>query len=364
MPEGQDSRKAFTRFSLLRAGLFLFLAGCLLGGLPACAEGEHEECSFFDTSLHKTGEGMRYWYEEEGGFMEITGIPYKELGCKHCHVKSCDQCHAEEAGDQTMRFSVDKSRKSDTCLVCHVRATAAMGFDKQAGFTDVHFGAGMACADCHKGKDVHGDGKFRHSMRAVDSVNVGCEDCHPREDLSDEDYHTVHDGKLHCNACHVTGSMTCNNCHFDEFLRTGVKKGKSIPSKSWVLLVNYQGQVTSGNAQTLTGKGKTFVAYAPYYTHSVTKQGRTCDACHGSEHVKTIVDGKSVKITDFVDGTLVPAEGIIPLVPGQIEWAWLDMGENKPWTKMQNPPKPQVQIVGYGKPLTEEQIDILAEPME
>ena len=31
--------------------------------------------SFFTNSLHYTGEGMRRWYEEEGGFMEITKIP-------------------------------------------------------------------------------------------------------------------------------------------------------------------------------------------------------------------------------------------------------------------------------------------------
>ena len=43
--------------------------------------------SFFTKSLHYTGEGMRRWYEEEGGFMEITKIPYDELNCKKCHVK-------------------------------------------------------------------------------------------------------------------------------------------------------------------------------------------------------------------------------------------------------------------------------------
>jgi hypothetical protein len=30
--------------------------------------------SFFTNSLHYTGEGMRRWYEEKGGFMEITKI--------------------------------------------------------------------------------------------------------------------------------------------------------------------------------------------------------------------------------------------------------------------------------------------------
>ena len=47
--------------------------------------------SFFQKSLHATGEGMRYWYEEQGGFMAVTKIRYAQLSCKNCHVQSCDQ---------------------------------------------------------------------------------------------------------------------------------------------------------------------------------------------------------------------------------------------------------------------------------
>ena len=46
-----------------------------------------DECkSFYDKSLHSTGEGMRYWYEREDGFMQITGIPYKDLGLSLIHI--------------------------------------------------------------------------------------------------------------------------------------------------------------------------------------------------------------------------------------------------------------------------------------
>jgi len=31
--------------------------------------------SFYNQSLHFTGNGMRYWYEEPNGFMSITNIP-------------------------------------------------------------------------------------------------------------------------------------------------------------------------------------------------------------------------------------------------------------------------------------------------
>ena len=42
------------------------------GGVPIDWE------SFYHKSLHATGEGMRYWYEKEDGFMQITGIPYAD----------------------------------------------------------------------------------------------------------------------------------------------------------------------------------------------------------------------------------------------------------------------------------------------
>ena len=58
--------------------------------------------SFFTNSLHYTGEGMRRWYEEEGGFMEITKIPYDQLNCKSCHVKSCDQCHLAKKREKSV----------------------------------------------------------------------------------------------------------------------------------------------------------------------------------------------------------------------------------------------------------------------
>ena len=41
---------------------------------------------------------------------------------------------------------------------------------------DLHFDAGMVCADCHVGSDVHGDGYLYSSER--DQVGIRCEDCH------------------------------------------------------------------------------------------------------------------------------------------------------------------------------------------
>lgn len=41
---------------------------------------------------------------------------------------------------------------------------------------DLHYTAGMVCADCHVGSDVHGDGRIYSSSKG--QVDLRCEDCH------------------------------------------------------------------------------------------------------------------------------------------------------------------------------------------
>lgn len=89
---------------------------------------EKEKCCFYN-SLHCKGEGMRYWYEEQGGFKAVTGIPYEHLDCKNCHVKSCDQCHVEKKGGKCL-YSLKKAKDSKTCLVCHGREGATFKIGK------------------------------------------------------------------------------------------------------------------------------------------------------------------------------------------------------------------------------------------
>ena len=54
-------------FSVLTIVTLLFICNG-----PLRAE-EQQDC--FLSSLHHTGEGMRYWYEAKDGFMAITGHP-------------------------------------------------------------------------------------------------------------------------------------------------------------------------------------------------------------------------------------------------------------------------------------------------
>ena len=321
--------------------------------------------SFFTKSLHYTGEGMRRWYEEEGGFMEITKIPYDQLNCKSCHVKSCDQCHLKKKRAKSV-FKRTKAKDMNTCLPCHGREGMTFRFDGEQNHLDVHIAAGMVCASCHRHYDVHGDGRFRPSMRHPKSVRASCQTCHVDQEMespefdSDTESHKVHGNKLDCAACHVRDTMACYNCHFDTFLKTGSKNGNFIPMKNWLLLINYEGRVTSGSAMTLVYQNKKFIAYVPYYTHSVASEGRDCNDCHKNEAVLKIQIGEKVPVVDYKNGQVVTWKGVVPVVDGKLDWVFLNRTK-KGWTPVPTDEKPRVQFAAYGSPLTEEQFKKLVE---
>lgn len=305
-------------------------------------------------SLHATGEGMRYWYEENNGFAEITGIPYRDLDCKKCHAASCDKCHALKE-DGTVS-APGEGVGMGTCLKCHARTKAAMAMDKAAGIEDVHFAAGLVCTDCHGKEDVHGDGNSYHSMRDPGAVKASCsaEDCHDDLDMTIKP-HRKHVKDIDCTACHVSSTVTCLNCHFDRFLEEKKRKGNFFAGKSWTLLVNHEGKVTAGNAQTLVAKGKKFVTYVPYFTHSVVREGKGCRDCHGAPAAIKMYKGESVEMAAFKDGKVTHYEGVVPFMPDLIKWPWLDK-DAEGWKKLESEEKAKVQEACYAKPITKKQL--------
>jgi len=102
-----------------------------------------KEEPLYNSSLHYTGRGMAYWYDKENGGLEtITGIPYPDLDCKHCHVTSCDACH-KTVIDGTPSYSKKAARNQEVCLKCHTREASIMKIDKAANQEDVHLIRGM-----------------------------------------------------------------------------------------------------------------------------------------------------------------------------------------------------------------------------
>lgn len=320
--------------------------------------------AFFSKSLHYTGEGMRYWYEAEDGFMSLTGVPYDKLACKQCHSTGCNDCHLTETNEGP-GYSLEMAKKDETCFKCHSRGSAVAKLDEERNIKDVHTEADMVCSDCHTAREVHGDGNFYHTMRNPKVKDAKCSNCHTKDS---KDYpavpktrsHVVHRDKLDCNACHVQNTMTCYNCHFGEFAKTK-SKPKSFVSKvkDFLLLVKYKGKITSGTLQSLvSAEDKPFIVYAPHLTHSIMNEGRKCEDCHGTEAVKTIASGKRHKMAEIKDGKASFYKGIVPLAPDLLDWPFFRKEDGK-WVPFEPDQKPLVQMGLHAEPFSQKDLDKL-----
>lgn len=305
---------------------------------------------FFLSGLHYTAGGMSYWYDKKnGGFEKITGIPYDDLTCKNCHTACCNDCHRVDKEGKVF-YSVENAKNQKLCLNCHSRQmTMLFKIDEPRGELDVHFAQGMECMDCHTAREMHGDGETYPSMLHSGAMDVKCENCH--EDIPVNISHRIHRKDLDCSACHTRRVITCYNCHFETLIKE--KKKVSIPTTDWVFLINRDGKVTSGNFQSLVYKGKTFVAFAPFFSHSIMKEGRKCSECHGTETIKKMSEDK-LQLTWFENGELKSVKGVIPIVENKLSFIFLDHKNGK-WVPIENASAPEIQFTPYGTPITQEQ---------
>ena len=278
--------------------------------------------SDYSTSLHATRAGKAYWYDQ--GFKLLTGVDIGDIGCAACHGPTdadgniydtsyqpgCVDCHP--SGD----FSRAALREQQ-CLGCHGRQAAEIA----AGFEDEHRKAGLKCWDCHRSGEMHGDGTVRQSMFDPGAVVTDCVDCHtqlPADHASND----PHGGKLHCDACHAGTVISCYNCHFESQVDAHVKRPKQMIS-GFVLLLNREkdGKVGTGSFQSLTYKGKSFVAFGPYHGHTITRAGRRCTACHvnlgGQNEAIDSYNNHEGRIPfarwNTADSTLQWMKGVIPM---------------------------------------------------
>jgi hypothetical protein len=317
------------------------------------------EC-IFKSSLHFTAGGMGYWYDKSrGGLETVTEVPYSDLGCKNCHVSTCDVCHKTEKNGKAV-YSNETAKNKEMCLTCHARETAVMNVDKKGNTPDVHFAAGMKCTDCHTAREMHGDGTEYVAMKQPGVMDVSCEQCH--EKIGQTVSHTIHGNKVDCKACHVQHVVSCTNCHFE----TMVKQGKrvAIPVSGWEFLMNYNNKVTSANMQTFVVPGnKTFLIFAPQFSHSVSKAGKKCEECHATANVKGLTKG-FIDLTKLEGGKVEQLKGVIPVVDGvQYNSVFQDFADGQ-WSPIAHPQLPKVQYVNFGSPLTKEQLKKLETPQK
>jgi hypothetical protein len=347
------------RTRMIQVILAVALMAFGLSGISYGQEIKKENC-FFLSSLHYTAKGMEYWYDKANGGLEIiAGVPYSNLSCKNCHVPGCDRCHRVEK-DKKLIYSTEAAKNQTMCLECHAREQAIIGIDRAAKQPDVHVAKGMKCTDCHSAREMHGDGIEYVSMKQPGAMDPKCEKCHPT--VKPTESHTVHGEKVDCKACHVRHVVSCTNCHFDTQIREG--KRVAIPVSGWIFLMNSGGKVSSANMQTFVVKGnKTFFMFAPNMSHSVMKEGRKCDDCHGTKIMKDIQSGK-VKLTWLEKGKVMNLKGVIPVVKGvDYQCIYQDRKEGN-WVPVQNPSEPIYHYAAFGEPLSKEQLDKLVQQVK
>ena len=303
-----------------------------------CVEAPIGPADTFPNSLHDSNfKGMEYFYAAaQGGFETLTGVPYDELGCKVCHDKSrfenadppvdwpgtdsCLNCH-DSLDDPSA--GIDDTR----CLGCHGRQKAERG---SLALTDVHHDAGFTCMDCHSLDEMHGDGNTYNSM--FESPSPECEDCHaeggtamaPPTSIAE---HATHLSNIDCSACHMQSVISCYNCHFESELAGGGKRAFA-QRKDYIFLVNRDEKVYGATYQSLVFEQNTFVAFAPYYAHTITDAGRNCTDCHANlggdvPAIAEYNDTGMMTLTTWDDtaegaARLTGPSGVIPVPP---DWA-------------------------------------------
>ena len=334
--------------------------------------GENQFTKTFPMSLHGTARGMQTWYEEEDGLGNLIDVDYNSVSCSSCHASKCIDCHSGEG-----------PRAVSTCYKCHSR----QAMESQVfGFTDVHFTAGMVCADCHNKTEIHGDGHVYGDMFEAKHLGYDCTSCHSFDSddhdplagksaaaleddrmlshsIPDTPPHQIHDGLVHCSSCHMQSSVTCYNCHF-ESLVTGDQKRQYKPFAGFVMLANSpiygDGLVRPINYQAVVYGGKTFLAFGPFHGHTIMKEGRGCADCHNGPRIEELTETGKIVMSwwDEEEGELAHTTGVIPFVPDRFEFQFLeyDAGGDY-WVPLST--KTNRTQYRYIEPLTDAQLRML-----
>jgi thiosulfate/3-mercaptopyruvate sulfurtransferase len=279
----------------------------------ACSVCHTESSRLAATSLHQNLTGYHTALEARGADMSDPAMQEAfENHCDDCHT-TCGQCHISRPtalGGGLLREHEVRATASmkDTCLACHGARVGNEYQGKNEGVEgSVHWlKGGMTCYECHDITHYHGDGT-EYTHRYDGPPGVDCLECHLEATPEETDIleHKLHDGKVACEVCHVSGPYkSCYNCHVgldDEGLpyrRTDesqltLKIGRN-PLKSedrpwdYVLLRHapavpdtfafYDDDLLPDFDNVPTWKYAT-----PHNIQRDTAQNQSCDSCHANE---------------------------------------------------------------------------------
>jgi len=301
-----------------------------------------------DNGLHYTRGGKNFWYGADTsithaptpGFESLTSVPitHPNVACGECHGPTDANGNAYSTGNPYPGPGcVDchplpnyTPLNEAQCLGCHSRQKAEIQTLGGTGYPDVHRDAStpLECWDCHVNStdnfnDMHGDGTVHSSMLETGAIQADCQNsgCHNQLPGS-HSTHDPHNEALHCSACHTRTVIACYNCHFESQVLHYIKRAKQ-QIHDYIILVNREkdGKVGTATFQSLSYEGNTWVAFAPYAAHTITRtNARICTDCHvnlgGS--VDAIQQYNNTVQIQFAswnsnDSTLSWTHGVVPL---------------------------------------------------
>ncbi|MDQ7782825.1 MAG: hypothetical protein RDU20_08095 [Desulfomonilaceae bacterium] len=140
---------------------------------------------------HLHTSGSQRWGEHRGKGCSACHMasPNSKDGKPRAHrlirstgVTACLKCHNSNhvGADYVGLFEKDFHRGFQSPFVKGKRAPTIYGAEHHRLSSDVHFRAGMTCADCHTLDEIHGTGDVPVTMG--NGVNISCEGCHVRGD--------------------------------------------------------------------------------------------------------------------------------------------------------------------------------------
>lgn len=342
----------------------------------ACSVCHTETADVVATSLHQNLTGMREGLIARGA--DFTDPHMQEAWdnhCTDCHT-TCGQCHISRptamGGGLLKEHEVKKiASMKDTCMACHGARVSNEYLGNNEGVEgSVHWlEGGMSCFECHDVSEYHGDGT-EHASRYDGAPGVNCLDCHPEAEPGQSEIleHNIHDGKVACEVCHVSGPYkSCYNCHTavdDQGLpyfktddsqltfRIGHNPNKSEDRPWEYVLVRhapvakdtfafYGDDLLPGFDDMPTWKYAT-----PHNIQRVTPQNESCNSCHGNEDIFLTADDVAAEElaanADVIVKSVPPAFDWVHSEEEDAEFAWGEYAPIEPIT----PPSPGVNWIG------------------
>lgn len=279
-----------------------------------CAPCHGEIVATYENALHNTTAGIAYGLERlayPNTFRNTKELEYVyQEDCASCHA-SCGECHVSRArgmggGVHTEHEFVRRPPMYDSCWGCHGARNAGEYIGNVNGIStmpDVHFQAGMHCADCHDVSNFHGTGQLETSKMDL-ATRPSCSDCHTNVYAEDSavEAHRVHNpDSMSCQVCHSLPVANCTSCH------VSADGGSSVNSRmqfkiglnpeptdqhpwTYVALrhVPTNADMLSDFGDDLLLNFENITSYKMSYSHNiqrVTPQSRSCARCHGNARI-------------------------------------------------------------------------------